>query len=60
MNLLEFNQRRFYINSRGLIFDECLNEYRNKKGNIEYLQVVSNKLIEIYNNQEKEVKEQLE
>ncbi len=56
MNEKEFYEREYFIDNKGRIYDNSLNE--NLEDN--YLNVSEKKIREIYNNQSEEVREVLE
>jgi len=59
MKLEEFVKRNLTINEYGKIYDKELNEYRNEKGEIEFLEATDLKIFYIWRIQHEDIKEGL-
>jgi hypothetical protein len=56
MKLKEFKERELCVDDYGKVYDQDLNEYRNAKGEVEYLQVSSFELLRIWRRQHEDIK----
>ena len=59
MKLEEFVKRNLTINEYGKIYDEELNEYRNEKGEIEFLELSDLEIFYIWRKQHEDIKSAL-